>query len=108
MPGVKWEMEIVIHPTQKSLEKAYNSKGGESDDTVAFCDGGDRRKSIAARLHFTKKRMDIRVISHETFHAILFLSNHMKLDLTYGPSEEVMAETTEVIIAACLKVKRSK
>jgi hypothetical protein len=108
-----YEVEVVLHPSNQSLQRALNGRG---EDCWAFCDVHELPDNLAARLHFFTRTISLPLVAHEVFHAVSSLRRKLKLVVVqkrYGAEseraygEELEASAAENITKKVLRFCRA-
>ncbi|HYG24512.1 MAG TPA: hypothetical protein VEH04_17165 [Verrucomicrobiae bacterium] len=98
------KISVVVHPTEKTLYRAWTKFDGTAPDfTAAFCHfpkpSEKRKPEVLAELHFCHKYLTVSTIAHEALHAAFGFARHARLVMHEDYGEELLALAVQNITA---------
>lgn len=103
-PGCRHQAAVVIHPTYKALQRAFQSAEGHgSGEVEGFCSVREEKDDRLVTLHFCKKFLVPSIVAHEAYHAVTEMIRVNKLVLADDSVEEFAACAIEHLVNEILK-----
>lgn len=107
-PGCHHQAAIVVHSTDRSIQKAYQSGASDREpgEVEAFCASKEGKEDRLVTLHFCLKFSAPGVIAHEVFHAVMEFVRVLRLNMNDTYAQEIAAHATTHLVQESLKAVR--